>query len=75
MLGTCAEIENIKFRLDSGRAKFIADGGKLGRKVGYRKSKEKKQEEYKEVIKELKRATSIRRTVNYAMSLSLQFKE
>lgn len=64
VLGTCAEMEreNIKFRLNSGRAKFIADGGKLGRKVGYRKSNEKKQEEYKEVIKELKRGTSIRRT-------------
>lgn len=64
VLATCAEMEreNIKFRLNSGRAKFVADGGKLGRKVGYRKSNEKKQEEYKEVIKELKRGTSIRRT-------------
>lgn len=64
VLGTCAEMEreNIKFRLNSGRAKYIADGGKLGRKVGSVKSKEKKQEEYKQVIKELKKGTSIRRT-------------
>lgn len=44
MLGTCAEMEreNIKFRLNSGRAKYIADGGKLGRKVGSIKSAERK---------------------------------
>lgn len=64
VLGTCAEMEreNIKFRLNSGRAKYIADGGKLGRKVGYRKPKEQKQTEYKNVIKELKKGTSVRRT-------------
>lgn len=64
VLGTCAEMEreNIKFRLNSGRAKYIADGGKLGRKEGYRKPKEQKEIEYKEVIKELKRGTSVRRT-------------
>ena len=64
VLGTCAEMEreNIKFRLNSGRAKYIAEGGKLGRKVGSVKSKEKKQEEYKQVLKELKKGTSIRRT-------------
>lgn len=64
ILGTCAEMEreNIKFRLNSGRAKYIADGGKLGRKEGYRKPKEQKEVEYKEVIKELKRGTSVRRT-------------
>lgn len=64
VLGTCAEMEreNIKFRLSSGRAKYIADGGKLGRKEGYRKPKEQKEVEYKEVIKELKKGTSVRRT-------------
>lgn len=64
VLGTCAsmERENIKFRLNSGRAKYIAEGGKLGRKVGNIKSLEQKQEEYKNVIKELKKGTSIRRT-------------
>jgi len=64
VLGTCAEMEreNIKFRLNSGRDKYIADGGKLGRKVGYRKPTEKKEEEYKNVLKELRKGTSIRRT-------------
>ena len=63
-LSTCAELEreNITFRLNSGRAKYIAEGGKLGRKVGSTKSAEKKQEEYKQVLKELKKGTSIRRT-------------
>ncbi len=63
ILGTCAEMEreNIKFRLESGRQKYIAEGGKLGRKEGYRKPHEKKAEEYKHVIKELKRGTSIRK--------------
>ena len=63
VLGTCAEMEreNIKFRLNSGRAKYIADGGRLGRKEGYRKPKEQKEVEYKEVIKELKKGTSVRR--------------
>ena len=64
VLGTCAEMErdNIKFRLISGRNKYIADGGKLGRKIGYRKSLEKKETEYKAVIRELKKGTSVRRT-------------
>ena len=64
VLGTCAEMEreNIKFRLNSGRAKYIAEGGRLGRKQGSIKSQEKKQEEYKQVLKELKKGTSIRRT-------------
>ena len=64
VLGTCAEMEreNIKFRLNSGRSKYIAEGGKLGRKVGYRKPLEKKETEYKAVIRELKKGTSVRRT-------------
>ena len=64
VLGTCAQMEreNIKFRLNSGRQKYINAGGKLGRKVGSIKTTEAKETEYKEVIKELKRGTSIRRT-------------
>lgn len=63
VLGTCAEMEreNIKFRLNSGRAKFVADGGKLGRKKGSIKTKEQKQEEYKQVLKELRKGISIRK--------------
>lgn len=64
VLGTCAQLEreNIKFRLNSGRQKYINDGGKLGRKVGSTKTIETKEIEYKDVIKELKRGTSVRRT-------------
>lgn len=64
ILGTVAEMEreNIYFRLKSGRDKFVADGGKLGRKEGTTKSREQKAEEYKNVLRELRRGTSVRRT-------------
>ena len=64
VLGTCAEMEReaIAFRLNSGRAKYIADGGKLGRKIGSVKTKERKQEEYSKVIRSLKAGKSIRDT-------------
>ena len=56
-LSTCAQLEqdNIKFRLNSGRAQYIAKGGKLGRKVGSTKTIEQKKEEYKEIIALLKK--------------------
>lgn len=62
-LSTCAQLEreNIKFRLNSGRQHYIEKGGKLGRREGSIKSKEQKEIEYKQVIKELKRGTSIRK--------------
>ena len=52
VLATCAQMEreNIQYRLNSGRALYIRNGGKLGRKVGYRKPQEVKQKEYEEVI-------------------------
>lgn len=64
VLGTCAEMEreNIHFRLNSGRRRYVENGGKLGRKPGSYKSKEKKEEEYKTVLRELRRGTSVRRT-------------
>ena len=64
VLGVCAQLEreNITYRLNSGRAKYIADGGKLGRRVGSVKSKERKQEEYGKVIRSLKQGKSIRDT-------------
>lgn len=64
VLGTCAEMErdNIKFRLNSGLRKYVANGGRVGRKQGSTKSKEKKQEEYAKVIKLLKGGQSVRNT-------------
>ncbi len=56
VLGTCASIEreNIKFRLNSGREKYIRDGGKLGRE-GYRKSPDEYRRDYPEVFKHLRK--------------------
>ena len=64
VLGVCSqiELENITYRLNSGRAKYIAAGGKLGRKVGSVKSKEKKADEYAKVIRSLRQGKSIRDT-------------
>ena len=64
ILGTVSEMEreNIQYRLNSGRKLFIEKGGKLGRKPGSVKSQEKKEEEYKFVLRELRRGTSVRRT-------------
>lgn len=61
-LSTCAQLEreNIKFRLNSGRAQYIRNGGKLGRKVGSIKTLEQKKEQYKDVISYLRRGYSIR---------------
>ena len=62
VLGTCAEMEreNIKYRLNSGKAQFIAKGGKVGRKNGYKKPDEKFQEQYAAVIKQLRKGYPIR---------------
>jgi len=62
VLGTCAEMEreNIKFRLNSGKAQYLAKGGKVGRKQGYKKPDEKLQEEYAGVIKMLRKGYPIR---------------
>lgn len=66
VLGTAAQLEReaIKFRLNSGRAAYIAKHGHegLGRPKGSVKSKETLEREYKNVVRELKRGTSVRRT-------------
>ena len=49
-----------KFRLNSGRAQYIRNGGKLGRKVGSIKTQEQKKGQYKDIISYLKRGYSIR---------------
>ena len=63
-LATCAELEreNIAHRLNSGYNQYRANGGKVGRKPGSIKPVEKLKDEYHEVIKELKKGESIRRT-------------
>lgn len=65
VLGTAAQLEReaIKYRLNSGRSAYIAKHGHegLGRPKGSVKSKETLSLEYRNVIKELKRGTSIRR--------------
>lgn len=62
VLGTCAEMEreNIRYRLNSGKEEYIAEGGKVGRKEGYRKPDEKFREDYAGVIKQLKKGYPIR---------------
>ena len=71
VLGTCAQLEreNIKFRLDSGRKQYVdkcvKETGKsgLGRKEGYRKTRDEKQKQYKDVLKLLKAGYPIRKIV------------
>lgn len=60
-LSTCAEMEreNIQYRLNSGRRIYIEAGGKLGRKKGSVKTREKKAEEYKDVLAYLEKGYKI----------------
>lgn len=62
VLAEMAKIERgyIKDRLQSGRAAYIAKGGKLGRKEGYRKPKDEKKEQYGNVLKMLEKKVPIR---------------
>ena len=54
------ERTNIQYRLNSGRSQYVANGGKLGRKVGYRISDEEMREKYKNAITLLKKGYSVR---------------
>lgn len=54
------ERSNIQYRLNSGRANYIAKGGKLGRKKGSIKTEDRKKEEYRDTIALLKKGYSIR---------------
>lgn len=56
------EMANIQYRLNSGRQNYIEKGGKLGRRVGTKKTPEKMKEEYKDVLSFLKRGYSVRNT-------------
>ncbi len=54
------ERKTIKERMDSGYRNYRANGGAVGRKLGYRKSNEQIKEEYAEEIRLLKRGYSLR---------------
>lgn len=54
------ERKTIKERMDSGYRNYRANGGTVGRKLGYRKSNEQIKEEYAEEIRLLKRGYSLR---------------
>ena len=78
------ELKKIKYRLDSGRETFIKNGGKVGRKNGYKKTKEQMREDYPEVIKLLfeddgyslrKIAQITGRSVNTVQRIKRTFKE
>jgi len=64
MLGLGAQMERslILGRLNSGRRHAIENGVKMGRKPGSYKTREQKAEQYAQVIKLLKKGTSIRNT-------------
>ena len=66
-LSTCAQLErdNISFRLQSGRKRYIEKGGKLGRKIGSVKTEEQMKAEYREVISLLRKGYSIRDVVEW----------
>lgn len=54
------ERSNIQYRLNSGRKQYVANGGKLGRKVGYRKTDDEMREQYKNALSLLKKGYSVR---------------
>ena len=64
MLGLGAQMERrlILGRLNSGRTHAIENGVKMGRKLGSHKTREQKAEQYAQVIRLLKKGTSIRNT-------------
>lgn len=55
-----AELRLIKSRLDSGRAKYIKDGGKLGRKAGSTKNSKQLLSEHSDIVKFVKQNQSVR---------------
>ncbi|MEI7504354.1 MAG: recombinase family protein [Paludibacter sp.] len=63
VLAEMASIErtNIQYRLNSGRANYIENGGKLGRNLGSTKNKDVKKEEYKETLALLRKGYAVRK--------------
>lgn len=54
------ERKTIRERVASGYTNFISNGGKVGRKIGYRKSKEQMREQYTKEIQLLRKGLSLR---------------
>lgn len=73
VIGTCAQMErdNISFRLNSGRAQYIAKGGKLGRKAGSTESPEQVLEKYPAVVKLLRQGKLSMRQIAKVAECSL----
>jgi DNA invertase Pin-like site-specific DNA recombinase len=57
------ELSLIQERLNSGRAKYIRDGGTLGRKVGSTKDDSKLLNEHAHIVKFLRQGQSVRNTM------------
>lgn len=57
------ELSMISERLNSGRAKFIRDGGVLGRKVGSEKDPKKLLTEHADIVKFIRQGQSVRNTM------------
>lgn len=55
-----SELRLLKTRLDSGRAKYIKGGGKLGRKVGSTKDTNELLKEHADVVKFIRQKQSVR---------------
>ncbi|WP_298265668.1 recombinase family protein [uncultured Lutibacter sp.] len=55
-----AELRLIKSRLDSGRAKYVKEGGKLGRTKGSLKSSKQLLEEHSDIVKFIRQKQSVR---------------
>ncbi|WP_396162920.1 recombinase family protein [Flavobacterium sp.] len=57
------ELSLIQERLNSGRAKYIRDGGTLGRKTGSKKDNAKLLSEHADIIKFIRQGQSVRNTM------------
>lgn len=62
VMGEVARIEraNIQYRLDSGRKRYIAGGGKLGRPKGTGKTPEELLQEYPSIVRRLKKGQTVK---------------
>ena len=71
------ERSTIKERMDSGYIKYRAEGGMVGRKIGYRKDNNILREEYADVYRLLKKGLSIRniaKITNHSMNTVMKCK-